>query len=198
MVHSFPRIFLPPRLVPYPSIDASTLDVKRCILPEVIQYCFGRSLLSSSQTWQFVRVLSYGGHQSVHRPPALWMLACQCFDAWKAGRCRRTSSFFFFLFSTRILHNLCWAVQWKMTEQYLRCEGLFSSSFLFFFFPSFLFQKGLLSSKRVLQKNKENKSCRKPSNLQIRFCSILEHDTSKEATELAKEKKVQSFHEVQS
>jgi hypothetical protein len=33
-----------------------------------------------------------------------------------------------------------------------------------------LFQKGLLSSKRVLQKNEENKSCGNYLDLQIRFC----------------------------
>ncbi len=59
-----------------------------------------------------------------------------------------------------------------------------------------LFQKGLLSSKHILQKNEENKSCRKIWYLQIRFCLYLVQDSSKEATELAK--KVQSFHEIQS
>jgi hypothetical protein len=49
-----------------------------------------------------------------------------------------------------------------------------------------LFQKGLLSSKRVLQKNEENKNVEKKSDLQIRFCSFLVQDSSKEATELAK------------
>jgi hypothetical protein len=48
------------------------------------------------------------------------------------------------------------------------------------------FQKGLLSLKRVLQKTEENKSCRKTLDLQICFCSYLVHDSSKEATELAK------------
>jgi hypothetical protein len=33
-----------------------------------------------------------------------------------------------------------------------------------------LFQKALLSLKRVLQRNEENKSCRKTLELQIRFC----------------------------
>jgi hypothetical protein len=60
-----------------------------------------------------------------------------------------------------------------------------------------LFQWGLLSSKRVLQKIDENKSCRKTLDLQIWFCSFLVHDSFKEATELAK-KKVQNIHEVQS
>jgi hypothetical protein len=59
------------------------------------------------------------------------------------------------------------------------------------------FQKGLLSLKRVLQKNEKNESCRKAWDLQIRFCSFLAHDSSKNATERAK-KKVESFHEVQS
>jgi hypothetical protein len=54
--------------------------------------------------------------------------------------------------------------------------------------PNFvpLFQKGLLSSKRVLQKSEENKSCRKTSDPQVQLCSFLAHDLSKEATELAK------------
>jgi hypothetical protein len=45
-----------------------------------------------------------------------------------------------------------------------------------------LFQKGLLSLKRVLQKNEQNKSCRKTLDLQIWFCSLL----SKVAKELAR------------
>jgi hypothetical protein len=50
------------------------------------------------------------------------------------------------------------------------------------------FQKGVLSLKRVLQKkNEENKSCRKTLDLQIRFCSFFVHDSSKKATELARE-----------
>jgi hypothetical protein len=49
-----------------------------------------------------------------------------------------------------------------------------------------LFQKGLLSLKLVLQKNKENKSCSDSSDLQNRFYSFLVHDSSKEATELAR------------
>jgi hypothetical protein len=55
-----------------------------------------------------------------------------------------------------------------------------------------LFQKGLPSS------NEENKGCRKTLDLQIRFRSLLVNDSSKKATELAKKKKLQSFHEVQS
>jgi hypothetical protein len=58
-----------------------------------------------------------------------------------------------------------------------------------------LFQKGFLSLNRVLRKTEENKSCRKTLDLQIRFCSFSVHDSSTEATELAR--KVQSFHEVQ-
>ncbi len=49
-----------------------------------------------------------------------------------------------------------------------------------------LFQKGLLSSKRVLHKNEENKSCRKTLDLRIRFCSFPVDDSSKEATQVAK------------
>ncbi len=50
-----------------------------------------------------------------------------------------------------------------------------------------LFQKGLLSLRRVLQKNIENnESCSKTLGLQIRFCSFLVHDSSKQATELAR------------
>jgi hypothetical protein len=49
-----------------------------------------------------------------------------------------------------------------------------------------LFQKGLLSLKRILQKNEEDKSCRKTLDLQIRFCSFFVHDSSAEATELAR------------
>jgi hypothetical protein len=51
-----------------------------------------------------------------------------------------------------------------------------------------LSQKGLLSLKRILQKNEENKSCGKTLDLKIGFCSYLVHDSSKEATELAKKK----------
>jgi hypothetical protein len=58
-----------------------------------------------------------------------------------------------------------------------------------------LFQNGLLSSKHTHQWNGENERFRKTLDLQIRFCSFLVHDSSKEATELAK---VQSFHGVQS
>jgi hypothetical protein len=47
--------------------------------------------------------------------------------------------------------------------------------------------------KRILQKNEENKSCRKTLDLQICFRSSLVHDSSKEATELAKEKKGSKF-----
>jgi hypothetical protein len=48
------------------------------------------------------------------------------------------------------------------------------------------FPKGLLSLKRVLQKNEENGSCRKTVDLQIRFCSFFVHDSSTWATELAR------------
>ncbi len=50
------------------------------------------------------------------------------------------------------------------------------------------FQKGLLSSKRVLQKDEKNKSCRKTMDLQIRFGSFLVQDSFKEAIELAKKR----------
>jgi hypothetical protein len=49
-----------------------------------------------------------------------------------------------------------------------------------------LFQKRLVSPKRVVKKNEENKSCRKTSELQIRVCSFLVHDSSNETTELAR------------
>jgi hypothetical protein len=54
------------------------------------------------------------------------------------------------------------------------------------FGPHFL--KGLLSLKRFLwkKKNRQNESCRKTLDLQTWFCSFLVHDSSKEATELAK------------
>ncbi len=58
-----------------------------------------------------------------------------------------------------------------------------------------LLQKALLSSKGVLQKNGDNKSCRKTLDLKIWF-SFFVHALSKKATELAK--KVQRFHEFQS
>jgi hypothetical protein len=48
-----------------------------------------------------------------------------------------------------------------------------------------LFQNGLQSSKRIPQKNEVNKSCRTTLDLQIWFCFLV-HDSSKEATELAK------------
>jgi hypothetical protein len=51
-----------------------------------------------------------------------------------------------------------------------------------------LFQMGLSSSKRVLQKKKENKICRTTLDLQIWFCSFFVRDSSKEATEFAKTK----------
>jgi hypothetical protein len=50
-----------------------------------------------------------------------------------------------------------------------------------------LFQKGLLSLKRVIQKNEENKSCRQTLDRQIRFCKFFVHDSSTEATELARQ-----------
>jgi hypothetical protein len=59
-----------------------------------------------------------------------------------------------------------------------------------------LFQKGLLSLKRILQQIEENKSFRKTLDLKICFCSYFVYDSSKKATEL--ENKVQSFHEDQS
>ncbi len=59
-----------------------------------------------------------------------------------------------------------------------------------------LFQKKLPSLKRILQKNEENVSCRNTLDPQICFYSYLVHDSSKEATELAK--KTPSFHDVQS
>jgi hypothetical protein len=40
--------------------------------------------------------------------------------------------------------------------------------------------------KRVLQKNEENKSCRKTLDPHIRFCSFFVHGSSTEATELAR------------
>jgi hypothetical protein len=44
-------------------------------------------------------------------------------------------------------------------------------------------QNGLLSPKRVLEKNEGYYSCRKMLDLQIRFCSFLVHNnSSKEAT----------------
>ncbi len=50
-----------------------------------------------------------------------------------------------------------------------------------------LFRKSLLSLKRVLQKNEENKSCRNTLDLQIRFCSFFfVHDSPTEATEPAR------------
>jgi hypothetical protein len=55
-----------------------------------------------------------------------------------------------------------------------------------------LSQKGLLTLKRILQKNEENKSCRDTLDLQNCFCSYLVHDSSKEATEIAKN--FQSFN----
>ncbi len=51
-----------------------------------------------------------------------------------------------------------------------------------------LFQKGLLSLKCILQKNEDNKSCRKSVDLRIWLCSFLVHNSSKEAIELAKKK----------
>jgi hypothetical protein len=51
-----------------------------------------------------------------------------------------------------------------------------------------LFQNGLLSSKRIPQKNEAIKSCRKTPDLQIWFCSFSVHGSSKEATELGKKK----------
>jgi hypothetical protein len=59
-----------------------------------------------------------------------------------------------------------------------------------------LFQKDLLSLKRIVQKKEEDKNCRKTLDLQIRFCSFLVCVSSKEATELAKD--CQSFRAVRS
>jgi hypothetical protein len=53
-----------------------------------------------------------------------------------------------------------------------------------------LYQKSLLSLKHILiQKNEENKRCRKTLDLQICFYSYFVHDSSKEVRELAKKKK---------
>ncbi len=47
------------------------------------------------------------------------------------------------------------------------------------------FQNGLLSSKRFLQ-NEENETCGTTEDFKIRLCSFLAHNSSKEATELAR------------
>jgi hypothetical protein len=60
-----------------------------------------------------------------------------------------------------------------------------------------LFQKGLLSLKRVLQKNEENKSCRKTLDLQIWFCSFFLYMIHPQKLQSLQEK-VRSFLEVQS
>jgi hypothetical protein len=49
-----------------------------------------------------------------------------------------------------------------------------------------LFQKSLLLSKRVLQKNEWNKSCRQAFDLQSGFWSFLAHNSPKEAVDLAR------------
>jgi hypothetical protein len=49
-----------------------------------------------------------------------------------------------------------------------------------------LFQKCLLSLKRILQKNEQHTSCRITLDLQIWFCSFFVHDSSKETKELAR------------
>jgi hypothetical protein len=49
-----------------------------------------------------------------------------------------------------------------------------------------LFQKGLLSSKRVQQENGENKSCRKTFDLQTLFCTVFIQISSKKAMDLAR------------
>jgi hypothetical protein len=51
-----------------------------------------------------------------------------------------------------------------------------------------LFQNNFLSSKRFLQKNEENKSCRKTLDLQIWFCSLLVHDSLKKKLQNVQEK----------
>jgi hypothetical protein len=48
------------------------------------------------------------------------------------------------------------------------------------------FQKGLLSSKRVLQKFEENESCTETLDLQTWSCSFLAHVSPKEAMDLAR------------
>jgi hypothetical protein len=40
--------------------------------------------------------------------------------------------------------------------------------------------------KRVIQKNEENKSCRKPLDVQIWLCSFFVYDSSTEVTEVAR------------
>jgi hypothetical protein len=60
-----------------------------------------------------------------------------------------------------------------------------------------IFQKGLLSLKCVLQKNEENKSCRKTSHLQILFTSSVHflYMIRPQKLQSLKEK-VQNFHQV--
>ncbi len=49
-----------------------------------------------------------------------------------------------------------------------------------------LIQKGLVSSKCVLQKNEENDSCRKFFDLQTLSCSLFLHNSPNEVTDLAR------------
>jgi hypothetical protein len=69
----------------------------------------------------------------------------------------------------------CWPADITVKAPHFEPHGNFGT----------FFQKGLLSLKRVLQKNEENKSCRKKLDLQVWFCSFFVHDSSTEDTELA-------------
>jgi hypothetical protein len=60
-----------------------------------------------------------------------------------------------------------------------------------------LFQKSLLSLERVLQRNEENKICRKTLDLQIRFYSFFLYMIHPQKLQSLQEN-VQSFHAVQS
>ncbi len=84
---------------------------------------------------------------------------------------------------TRILWFSIWVwshhMRWGNT--YRQSPWLWTSWKLWTFF-----QKGLLSLKRILQKGEENTSCWKNLDLQIRSRSFFVHDSSTEATELAR------------
>jgi hypothetical protein len=91
-----------------------------------------------------------------------------------------------------------------MTQQSKQVELVLAKLFHTIKAPNFgphenfgpLFQKGLLSLKRVLQKNEENKNYRKTLDPQIRFCSFFLYMIHPHKLQSLLEK-VQSFHEVQ-
>ncbi len=93
------------------------------------------------------------------------------------------------VYFNRVWSSIFWKkesryIQWHRFHLCVQCPyTVKASNFGEFFF----FQKGLLSSKRVLyRKMNGNKRCRKTLDLQTLFCSCFVPNSSKDANDLAK------------